>query len=130
MQTAYKCFNLQNCIFFYFPIIIAFLTFHKYLQQQQHHIEIQTQIFKLLKTIFRVNKFSFHEVQRINVPSNFSKYSTKYSAQNGKIQKGCMFVYKAVDHLSFLYNSFLAVLRLIVLYSSKCSTDKNPKYYK
>ena len=30
MQTAYKCFNLQNCIFFYFPIIIAFLTFHKY----------------------------------------------------------------------------------------------------
>ena len=24
MQTAYKCFNLQNYIFFYFPIIIAF----------------------------------------------------------------------------------------------------------
>lgn len=96
MQTAYKCFNLQNYIFFYFPIIIAFLIFHFI-----YHTEIQTQIFKLLKTIFRVNKFSFHEEQRINVPSNFSKYSTKYSTQNGKIQKGCMFVYKAVDHFVF-----------------------------
>ena len=30
MQTAYKCFNLQNYIFCYFPLIIAFLIFHKY----------------------------------------------------------------------------------------------------
>lgn len=62
-----------------------------------------------------MNTFPSHEIQRIYVTCNFSKFSTKYSTQNGKIPKGGVFAYKA-DHEVFLKN-LLSITTSVKAYS-------------
>lgn len=57
-----------------------------------------------------MNTFHSHEIQRIYVTCNFSKFSTKYSTQNGFV-----FTYKA-DHEVFLKN-LLSITTSVKAYS-------------
>lgn len=75
--NCYKRFNLQNYVFFYSPLWLHFLCFINISPHLCIILKFELKIFRLLKTVFRVNKFSSHKIQRINVTFSFSKYSTR-----------------------------------------------------